>query len=72
MRNLSETNFPIFVYFQVAYAQGSTLDIHMRSVGHQAKANRIMQQQQQIQQVRLFTFWLKMVFCVRLLTLFVN
>lgn len=30
---------------QVAYAQGSTLDIHMRSVGHQAKANRIMQQQ---------------------------
>lgn len=34
---------------QVAYAQGSTLDIHMRSVGHQAKANRIMQQQQQLQ-----------------------
>lgn len=31
---------------KVAYAQGSTLDIHMRSVGHQAKANRIMQQQQ--------------------------
>lgn len=30
---------------KVAYAQGSTLDIHMRSVGHQAKANRIMQQQ---------------------------
>ncbi|KAG5666578.1 hypothetical protein PVAND_014596 [Polypedilum vanderplanki] len=35
---------------KVAYAQGSTLDIHMRSVGHQAKANRIMQQQQQLQQ----------------------
>lgn len=34
---------------KVAYAQGSTLDIHMRSVGHQAKANRIMQQQQQLQ-----------------------
>ena len=34
---------------KVAYAQGSTLDIHMRSVGHQAKANRIMQQQQQMQ-----------------------
>lgn len=32
---------------KVAYAQGSTLDIHMRSVGHQAKANRIMQQQLQ-------------------------
>lgn len=34
-----------FINKQVAYAQGSTLDIHMRSVGHQAKANRIMQQQ---------------------------
>ena len=33
-------------HFQVAYAQGSTLDIHMRSVGHQARANRVMQQQQ--------------------------
>lgn len=34
---------------KVAYAQGSTLDIHMRSVGHQAKANRLQQQQQQMQ-----------------------
>lgn len=47
MINLGLSNFTISLLNQVAYAQGSTLDIHMRSVGHQAKANRIMQQQLQ-------------------------
>lgn len=36
---------------KVAYAQGSTLDIHMRSVLHQTRACRL-QEQQQLQQIQ--------------------
>lgn len=37
---------------KVAYAQGSTLDIHMRSVLHQTRACRLQEQQQQQQQTQ--------------------
>ncbi|XP_037051076.1 zinc finger protein 2 isoform X6 [Bradysia coprophila] len=38
---------------KVAYAQGSTLDIHMRSVLHQSRACRLQEQQAQLMQQQL-------------------